>query len=48
MNVNKWYTKNIDRFPDLVEGRCPDCGNHPMMIDRGDYLECYHCGGIGQ
>jgi len=44
MNVSQWYAENINKFPDLVEGECSNCGTHAMMIDRVDCLECYHCG----
>ena len=47
-SINQWYAENIDRFPELMEGECPYCGVHPMMIDyeESDELECYHCGEV--
>jgi len=47
MNVAEWYAENIERFPELVEGECPNCGVHPMMMNLDDVLECYHCGDEG-
>jgi hypothetical protein len=46
-DVGKWYSENLDKFPDLVSGWCEYCGDTKMLVEYDDGgLYCYMCGDV--